>query len=160
MPCARGCGFAVTRVGRKYCCRRCGDGQPHGPLCERLFLEVGSGEFVGPRCLPVTAAPAEAELVDDDAPKPELDLKIAENERALRAQQDEIDWLLSRVEQLETGGGGLPAPSLGTVAVEVVVPEGVAPGQEMAVDWNGATYNVVVPEGSVVGQPLSVELPA
>jgi len=46
------------------------------------------------------------------------------------------------------------------VPVTLTVPDGVFPGMEMAVEWDGVSYNIAVPDGVGPGQEITVELPA
>ena len=44
--------------------------------------------------------------------------------------------------------------------VTLTVPDGVFAGMDMAVEWDGVTYNIAVPEGVGPGQEITVELPS
>ena len=201
MPCESGCGFAVTRHGASHCCRRCARGEgSHGPHCARALLalsdEAANRTFVGPRCLPVEAPPPSSVVedavraADDDAPDPTLEAQLQANAARLREQDEELQLLLRRVQELEeeratggggaggggaggggaggggaggggvgggsTGGGGGGRPTPTTVAA--VVPEGSRAGWEITVEWSGASYQVVVPEGVEPGETINVEL--
>ena len=47
-----------------------------------------------------------------------------------------------------------------TEPVTLTVPDGVFAGMEMAVEWDGVTYNIAVPDGVGPGQQITVELPS
>lgn len=49
---------------------------------------------------------------------------------------------------------------MATQPVTLTVPDGVFAGMEMAVEWDGVTYNIAVPDGVGPGQEISVELPS
>jgi len=51
------------------------------------------------------------------------------------------------------------APS-GMTAVEIVVPEGLGPGDAFDVEWGGVNYNIAVPDGCFGGTALNIELPS
>ena len=48
----------------------------------------------------------------------------------------------------------------GMTAVTIIVPEGLGPGSEFAVDWGGISYIVAVPDGVMAGQEIEIELPS
>jgi hypothetical protein len=45
-------------------------------------------------------------------------------------------------------------------AVEIVVPEGLGPGDAFDVEWGGVNYNIAVPDGCFGGTALNIELPS
>ena len=51
-----------------------------------------------------------------------------------------------------------PQPT-GTTSVEIVVPDGLTPGDEFTVEWGGTSYSIAVPDGVASGQALTIELP-
>jgi len=48
----------------------------------------------------------------------------------------------------------------GMTAVEIVVPEGLGPGDAFDVEWGGVNYNIAVPDGCFGGTALNIELPS
>ena len=52
-----------------------------------------------------------------------------------------------------------PLPAAMT-AVEIVVPEGLGPGDAFDVEWGGVTYSIAVPDGCFGGTALNIELPS
>jgi len=48
----------------------------------------------------------------------------------------------------------------GMTAVEIVVPEGLGPGDAFDVEWGGVNYNIVVPDGCAGGTALNIDLPS
>lgn len=53
----------------------------------------------------------------------------------------------------------VPPATPGMTSVTIVVPDGLLPGQEFAVEWGGLSYNIAVPDGALGGQDLQIELP-
>ena len=49
---------------------------------------------------------------------------------------------------------------MATTSVEILVPEGCFAGTEFTVDWGDTSYNIMVPDGVTPGQLLAIELPA
>ena len=49
---------------------------------------------------------------------------------------------------------------MATQTVEIVVPDGLGPGDAFDVEWGGVNYNIAVPDGCAGGTALNIELPA
>lgn len=49
---------------------------------------------------------------------------------------------------------------MATQSVEIVVPDGLKPGDNFEVEWGGVNYSIAVPDGVRSGQALTIELPA
>ena len=49
---------------------------------------------------------------------------------------------------------------MATTTVEIVVPDGLGPGDAFDVEWGGVNYNIAVPDGCVGGTALNIELPS
>ena len=49
---------------------------------------------------------------------------------------------------------------MATTQVEIVVPDGLGPGDAFDVEWGGVNYNIAVPDGCAGGTALNIDLPS
>jgi len=61
---------------------------------------------------------------------------------------------------LEETGAGSASSQSATASVEIVVPDGLAAGDNFEVEWGGVSYSIAVPDGVSGGQALTIELPS
>lgn len=70
---------------------------------------------------------------------------------ALTASERYDVFLSAMLAELKRQQEGPPLSAATVQELEVTVPEGVVPGQAIAVEYQGAAYNIVVPEGLSAG---------